>query len=116
MKIEIELNDLESLRKENQDLKKSNEELKLKLISLNEDELKKHAIGLSRSMFGSVMNRIFTELGFEDSICLSDIDFGELEHYLGKNWWCSEKINVVLGANITNQFRKAYLRIGIKTE
>ena len=116
MKIEIEFEAVESLKREISMLQKDKIELEEKLKSLDESELKKQANDLARKIFGDVMNRIFEELGFEDKTWLNDVDFGNLQHYLGANWWNSERLNIELGVTIINQFKGAFLRMGIKME
>lgn len=78
--------------------------------------MKKQANDLARKMFGDVMHRVFDELGFEDRIWLNDIDFGNLQHYLGKNWWNSDRLDITLGATVTNHFKGAFLKMGVKTD
>ena len=116
MKIEIELEDIELLKEQIKRLQKDKTELETKLNLLDEKALKQQAVDLARKLFGDVMNRVFSELGFEDKTWLNDVDFGKLQHYLGASWWNSEKLEIELGANVSNQFREAYLRMGIKTE
>ena len=116
MKIEIEFEAVESLKEQIKRLQKDKNELESKLNSLDEKVLKQQANDLARKIFGDVMNRVFTDLGFEDKTWLNDVDFGNLQHYLGKTWWNSDKLEIQLGANISNQFKGAYLRMGIKTE
>lgn len=115
MKIEVEFKEVESLRKDISTLHKEKRELEEKLNSLNETELKKKATDLARKMFGDVMHRVFTELGFEDRTWLNDVDFGSLEHYLGSDWYNSDRLKIELGVTITNHFKGAFLRMGVKT-
>ena len=116
MKIEIELEAVESLKREISMLQTDKRELEEKLKSLDESELKKQANDLARKIFCDVMHRVFDELGFEDRIWQNDVNFGNLQHYLGNSWTSSERLNIELGATITNQFKGAFLRMGIKTE
>lgn len=117
MKIEIELQEIESIKKGNDSLKKEIEKLKIELKSLDKEELRKQAVDLSRQMFENVVHRVFKELGFEKPFTLSnDINFRQLEHWLGKDWWVHQDLEVEIGATITNKFKRAFLKLGIKTE
>lgn len=116
MKIEINLEDIESLKEQIKILQKDKHELELKLKSLDEEVLKQQALDLANKIFRDVLNRVFIELGFENTILDRDIDFNNLQHYLGQTWWNSERLEIKLGANITNQFKGAYLSMGIKID
>jgi hypothetical protein len=114
MKIEIELSELEEIRS---DLKKAEEQkkqLQEKLNGLSEEELKAKAVRLSYRLFDNYMAAVFKHLGFEedwqrDSVIVKD----NLEHWIGKDWWNSDRISVELCATVTTQFKSAFIRIGI---
>ena len=114
MKIEIELKDLEDLKHDMIYLKNKNEKLEEQLNNVNEKAIKKQITKLARKMFSSVMKKVFKDLGFSDITNLNDIDFYKLENYIGEDWYNSNDIKVELGANITNNFAGAFLKMGIK--
>ncbi len=117
MKIEIEYEEVERLKTKISDLEKDRDELSKKLQSLDEVTLRNNAVSLAEKMFRSVFSTVCEKLGFPCSnIRWSDMSFHELEHWLGKNWWESEKLTVDVGATITTHFKNAFLHLGIKTE
>lgn len=114
MKIEIELSEVEKLKEENKIKSQKIIELETKLKELSENELKESAVKLSFTLFENYMNCVFRHLGFEqfrETVIIKD----DLRHWLGKSWWNSEKLNIQIAANITNQFKNAFLSIGIIT-
>lgn len=112
MKIEIELSEVEYLRSELEIRKTEVKELETKLKELSEIELKQRAVSLSWRLLDNYLAAVFTHLGFNnknDTVIVKE----NLEHYLGKSWWNSERIKFELGATITTEFRTAFLKIGI---
>jgi hypothetical protein len=112
--MKIELSEVENLKEENKSKSQKIIELETKLKELSESELKESAVKLSFILFENYMSCVFRHLGFEsfrESVIVKD----DLRHWLGKSWWNSEKINIQIGANITNQFKNAFLSIGILT-
>ena len=69
---------------------------------------------MAMQMFNNVILKVFEKLGFHKDIGISGISFRELEHYYGKNWWEHEDLDVTIGATITNEFKRAFLNMGIK--
>jgi hypothetical protein len=113
MKVEIELSEVEYLKSQLNESKKRNDELEAKLNELSESELKQKAVSLAYRLFDNYMGCVFTHLGFENWQRESVIIHDNLEHWIGKSWWNSERIKVEIGANVSNTFRKAFLSIGI---
>lgn len=114
MKVEIELQDLEAIRKENERLKDTIIELNIKIQALNEDELKRNSIILASRMFDSVMSQVFNELGFQDLHPNHTINFLQLEHELGKSWYNADKLEVEIGTKITNKIKAAFIEFSVK--
>ena len=116
MKIEIELAEVEHLRIQLQQKEKEVNELQTKLKELSESELKQKAVRLSYRLFDNYMATVFKHLGFEewqrDSVIVRD----NLEHWIGKDLWNSDRITVELGATVTTKFKTAFLSIGILTK
>ena len=67
-------------------------------------------------LFDNYMAAVFRHLGFDqwrtDTVIIRD----NLEHWIGKDWWGSDRISFELGANVTTQFKTAFLSIGIITK
>ena len=57
------------------------------------------------------MRCIFKKLGFESS---EKVTFGNVEYQLERSWWNSERVEVIIGAHISNQWRHAFLKLGVK--
>lgn len=116
MKIEIELSEVEALRSQLQRTETEKRQLEEKLKELSETELKAKAVRLSYKLFDNYMATVFEHLGFgewqRDSVIVRD----NLEHWIGKDWWNSDRITIELGANVTTKFKSAFLSIGILTK
>lgn len=113
MKIEIALQDVESMRAKIKQLEKEVKDLEDKLQSLSEPALKKEAVKLSWRLFNDYLHATFTHLGFESTNQHPVNTESNLEHWLGKSWYSSARIQFELGAVITNNFKRAFLNIGI---
>lgn len=118
MKIEIELSEVEALKQQIHRLSKREKELEEKLKSLDEPELVKKAVELSKELLDKYMQCIFKKLGFDndnESWGRNAVSFSDnLEHWIGHDWYDRpEKIEVTLGANITQKWANAFLQIGI---
>lgn len=111
-KIEIELAEIEKLKCTIERLEEKIQDRENKLKELNEEELKKRAINLGYFLFHSYMASVFKNLGFDqwnkDSVKMPDID-----HWLGKRWYNSDRIEMDICVNVSTKFRNALLTIGI---
>lgn len=117
MKIEIELSELENLKEKIISLEIQNKKLEEKTKSSSEDELIKKAVRLSYKLFDNYMFAVFKKLGFGEWHKNSVIIHDNLEHWIGKDWYfTTERINIEIGAEITNIFKRAFLAISIITE
>lgn len=113
MKIEIELHDLEALRREIATLKAENAEMRKTIRERSNEEIESKAVDLASTMFSAVMKRLFKEIGLEYVRFYSDVDFIKLEHHLGKNWTESDQLQVTVSAMLSNRFRKAFVDMKI---
>jgi hypothetical protein len=113
VKVEIELQELENLRREVRILEDENEKLKRKVEDLNEDVLVRKAVDLSWRLFTSYQNSVFEKLGFDQENIITIETTSDLKKELGQSWWASERLNFNLGAIVTNEYRKAFLKIGV---
>lgn len=117
MKIEIELSELESLRRETERYKKECEQLEEKLKSLSEYELKQDAVRLGEKMFSDYMTIVFNKLGFDDwdrsVVTIKD----DLQRHLGKSWFMNpDRVDFEIGATVTSKFKRAFIKLGIVPE
>lgn len=116
MKIEIEFGEVEILRdtifKQEEEIKQLKEQLSL----LDEKSLQDKAISLSFHLFETYIAAVFQRLGLEpmhgESVRIPD----SLNHYLGTEWWRRGRLEIILGANVTSRFKKAFLNLGIITK
>lgn len=118
MKIEIELQEVEALRRQINELEVANDILKGKLKDLDESDLKDKAIRLSYRLLDNYLAAVFEGLGFTQKYNDSTVIVkSDLERYLGKNWWDNkDRIKFELGAEITTEFKRAFLKIGVMPE
>ncbi len=118
MKIEIELDEIINIKRELGRLERENYELEQKIIDLNEDQNKQKIAELAQVMFEQVMLRVFKDLGYEkiDYHIPHNIKFRHLERQIGENWWNADNLEIELGVKITNLFRGAFLKLGVKDE
>ena len=119
MKIEIEFGEVEALKQTIRDQKSDLVKLKKELDNLDPDHLKQKAVSLAKDLFSRYMSRVFEELGFEETYSYDDpfrVSSGTLEHWIGEDWYTSLRVEVVLVANITNLWRRAFIRFGIKPD
>jgi hypothetical protein len=114
MKIEIEFEEVENLKKQLERSEKRINELEILIKGLSPEELKKASSDLALKMFYQFTKKIFTEIGI--SCSFDSLHFENLPHYLGQKWYESDKIEITFGAVITNKYKSAILRLGIKPE
>lgn len=115
-KVEIELNELTSLKNELIDAQRQINYLNIELIKLSNSELKEKYVDLSKKLSTHYLNKIFQELGFDNKIDTYSIEYKHSELYsLGKyeDWYQSAEIKVELCAEIIDNFKKAYIKIGV---
>lgn len=114
--MEIELSEVERLKSKLKKVETENKQLEEKLKELSEPELKAKAVRLSYRLFDNYMATVFKHLGFGEWQRGSVIINSDLEHWLGKDWWNSDRIKIDLGANVSTKFKNAFLSIGIIAE
>jgi len=111
MKIEIELEEIESLRKQIADLTRSKEFTEKRLYEARIEEMENKAIKLSRKLFNKYMQATFKALGFDDNSFGDVVDF-DLGYNQDKKWF-EQDITVTLSASVSEHFRRAYMTIGL---
>jgi|GEM_PF-997138 hypothetical protein len=118
MKVEIELNDLNSLKTKLDRSEKTIKDLEKQIKDLDPEALKSQAVELSKTMFEKYMTAVFQQLGFDNKDDMYDaysIDWApDLKLHLGKNWYESQELKVELAAKISPEWKQAFLRMGVQ--
>ena len=117
MKIEIEFEEVERLRSQNTALEDKVSELKNKIQELNPEFLEERAIDLANQMFEEMTTAVFEKLGFDKKVMTfqKSIEFDRAILYkTGNKWWANKELHVNVGANISKEYRRAFIRIGLK--
>jgi hypothetical protein len=113
MKIEIEFEEVESLKNQLYNETQKVRKLEEKLKSLDEKQLNKKAIGLSYKLCEDYLVAIFTKLGFDEKQSGLVVE-ENLEHWIGKDWYTrDERINLKFNILISNEFKKAVISLGV---
>ncbi len=115
-KVEIEMSELKKMQDEISQLKEDNMQLIEDLSKLDENTLKEQAVDLSYRLFNNYMEAVFEKLGFEPMNGYAVYDVKYLPTRLGENWYAGGEnldIKVGLGVYVVDQFRSAFLKIGV---
>lgn len=127
-KIEIELYEIEKLNKEIKQLKTERTDLEKKLKPFSINVANKKAVQLSLTLFNQYMGCIFRELGFDN-----DIELKNGVQQSASIWMrdhealCNDKnihinnpdffeVDTVIGATITNKFKRAFINLTINVK
>lgn len=113
MKIEIEFEEVEAIRKRLEYQEQENERLCKKLDALDEKVLKKQAVDLSMKLLDEYVLRIFKGLGFESGYMNRAVNFEGVDEHLGSPWWKRDDLDITIGVSIHKEFRSAFLNIGV---
>ena len=115
MKIEIELEELESIKRRLEVSELEKQKIQKEMELLGEDYLVGKALDLSYSMFKKYIKFVFKELGFNDD---SEVYVDQsLRRMFIAQWYNKpEQIDLKIGATITNKFKHAVLSIGVKPD
>ena len=114
MKIEIELSDIESLKMKIQRQAEEIKQLNEKLNLCNPEEIKMDIAANARDMFVGIFSKVAEQLGFLDANV--DIDITKLTHRYGGHWYKRRDVEIEFGAHITQEFRRAFIEIGVNPE
>lgn len=114
-KIQIELDDLNRLQKENENLRIEVQELKDYVRETSERELLKKALNLSFKMMNEYMVEVFDHLGFDNKKYeKSAVILHETTDWFVQNTYFNKpRITVTLDARITKEFRTAFIYLGV---
>jgi uncharacterized coiled-coil protein SlyX len=115
MKIEVEFSEMERLRSQVKEQERTIKRLEDQITELGEEKLKERAVRLSYRLFDKYVSAIFAKLGFDKTSWEGTVKFeGNLQYVLGKDWWNkAEDLTVEIGATVTENFRSAFLNIGV---
>lgn len=121
MKIEIELGEVENLRRNVDELWRENLELKDKLDSISEENLIQQASSLAARLFHEYLLMVFEKLGFTNKENWRyhglALDSSELKRHLGTAWHEQpENVFVELGVSMTNNWKSAFMSIGVSRD
>jgi len=116
MKIEIELSDIDILKNKIKSLENEKKVLEKKIESLDEEKLRQDALQLAMFIFNSTFTSVCDKIGFDYSPNWLNVDLVKLDHYLGKTFWSSERMEVEIGVSLTNKFKTAFIKLGIKLD
>lgn len=113
-KIEIELEELTRLQDEKKYLQIELEKHQEYIRKSDREQLAKKAIHLSFKMMNEYMARVFEALGFDNTKMgnPSIIYHENFEWIIESTYHDKPRLSVRLEADITNQFSKAFIRIG----
>lgn len=117
-KIEIELSEVERMRNHIHEIETKLYDANVKLKELDEDELKRRAVRLSRHLADQYIKLVFRKLGFDDSMIETGLKYEDgLISLIGKDWFTKDdKVHFTIGAQITNKFRTAFISLGVETK
>lgn len=116
MKIEIEFEEVELLKMQLVQKQHLINQLESKLKELSEKELVEKAVRLSYRLLDNYLLAIFNRLGFEQTHQKAVVIHYDLEHWIGKDWWNSDRFTIELGADVSTKFKSAFLSIGVLTK
>jgi hypothetical protein len=114
MKIEIELSELEHLKNELSEKNNIIKTIEKELKDLDKEHLTEKAVQLSFKLFDDYLAKVFEKLGFKVSQNKFYLHTSDVSNLINKPYWYNEeKITFELGADITGQFKEAFLKIGV---
>lgn len=110
MKIEIELADLEALKRDLEQSNSHNHELQKRLNSFDEKAIQEKARDAARAMLVDVLQVLFNKIGIDFES--SDLTLSEnyLAHHLGHNWLESPELEIIIGATLTNKWKQGIVK------
>ncbi|MFH2144235.1 MAG: hypothetical protein ABIJ97_17545 [Bacteroidota bacterium] len=116
MKIEIEIEEIEKLKRTINELYAKNSALEGKIEQLKPVELKQKAVMLALNLTGTYLNATFKALGFNEKIDSLDYVFQLNENFndlLDARVWEFPALDVKLNIHITEAMKNAFIKIGI---
>ncbi len=112
MKIEVELEYVDELKKRIEELEQLNDKYKEALMSLNEHELIYKAKNLSYKLLNNYLKKIFKELGFDE---VEEVKYrlDTNDNNLDKVWYNRDDVEVNLNAEMSKKLTTAFISIGV---
>lgn len=115
MKVEIELSEIEAFKERIAELEQQKKYADERSVALNEEELIKRAKDLSLRLFNKYIAAIFTSIGFDEPYGSQTVIDEANDHW--HSWHKNlDKIKVSVHANVSEQWRRAFLRIGVMSD
>jgi len=116
MKIEIELEEVERLRRRVKSLESIEKKLELEIREAQIPKLREDATELAEGMFKKVWFIVCDKLGM-DKGTHNSISFSGLERQLGNSWYdWHDKITVNISTSVGKEWMSALIRLGVKEE
>ncbi len=117
MKIEIELSEIEALRRDADNARKEVDSLRHQIEYMQKDNLESKAIRLGEYLCNEYLKGIFVALGFTlDGWDRKVVDLPS-DYTMEGKWFKEPKnVKVNLSASISEQFKKAFIRVGLDTD
>lgn len=114
MKIEIELEEVERLRRELRETKDQLRQAEEQLKAISPETMTRKAKSISIRLFEEYMEAAFAKLGFGPWQGQA-VHFEYFIEQKLKNdpWWKSDQVKMNISAFVTDEFRDAFLRIGV---
>lgn len=112
MKIQIEFEEVEAIRRRLEYVEGENNRLEKELAALDQRQLKENAIKLSKTLFNEYMSAVFKSLGFNAWIDRG-VQFNIHHDMLDKPWQRRDDLEVTVHASVSKEFRSAFLNIGV---
>lgn len=114
MKIEIEAEDLFTLKRDIEEKDSLIKQLQADLYDVNPHKVNEDVRKQAYELFQKYIKSIFKLLGFKDSGRVIDFDCGYWHKVRDGDWSEIEEMEANIGAVIEKNFRSAYIRIGVK--
>jgi hypothetical protein len=115
MKIEIELQEVEKLKQTIKVLEEKLTIAEIKLEAFDEKQIDYKIKETAYNLFNNYMGLVFRELGF-GKWNSRYVDFNDdVEHWLGKRWYDTDKVSVEVRAVVSNKFKAMLLLLGVKS-
>lgn len=119
MKIEIEFREVERMKNEISSKEKELMVLRAELLKLDAQKLKADSVNLAMDLFESYIKTVFEKLGFNkpngfyNRAIIAECGLQRLGQ---TSPFDSDKVKFSIEAQIANDFRQAFLRMGLITE
>jgi hypothetical protein len=115
MKVEIESEDLVQLQTEVYDLRRQVRHLNDELLKINFKDYEQKGKWMAKKVVNAILTKLFTEMGFDQNepvfplIKIQD----DIVNFVGDDQLPDEAWNVQWGAELTEEAKNAFVRIGV---